>query len=74
MNTAMNRKLLNDLAARLLLCKPHSENKYATLKAKHIATDKMEQWREMVKEMASFCNAHNRNFDRDHFFTACGLD
>lgn len=70
----MSRKHFTDLASRLLSCKPHGENKHATARAKHIATGKMDQWREMVKEMASFCASQNSQFDRQRFLTACGLD
>ncbi len=70
----MSRKDFVALAASLKAMRPHGENAHAPAKAKHVAAGRLEQWREMVKGMASFCAGQNSQFDRDRFFAAVGLN
>ncbi len=70
----MSKKHFEALAARLHACKPGGENKYASTKAKHVAQGRMEQWRDMVRAVASVCGTFNGSFDRQRFLTACGME
>lgn len=68
----MTKKQFEDLAARLRAMRPGDENKFASAKAKHIAAGKLEQWQEMVRGMADFCQAQNPRFSRGRFLSAVG--
>ncbi len=70
----MSRKDFVALAARLKAMRPAGENTHASQKAKNVAAGRLDQWREMVKGMADFCQSQSERFDRERFLTACGLD
>lgn len=70
----MSKKHFNDLASRLSALKPTLASNGAKLSLRTHKQGRLNQWQDMVKEVASFCAAQNPRFDRDRFLAACGME